>query len=177
MICSRERSWLAPRVERYLAAQLREAHLWMLAASLAVASSGGCAMLVPRSMLMPTPQVEGRWTGTLTSVTVTDSDGQRHEAAGVRIEKGPRLPYEVSDHHVRRLALLVDGERRWIIDPEETRLPPGSRVRVQGIMRADSITARPSAQHPGEKFISLGTSYEIDHELVISQPKLQLLQE
>lgn len=84
----------------------------------------------------PVPRRDGTWTGRYTVVPVADSQGNGYQAAGIRIEDGPRemrhdpTSYRVAEGDVAYLSR--DGAA--IVDPGEFAVPAGARVRVSGRM-------------------------------------------
>ena len=139
----------------------------------------GCAAFHTQSQLGPPPTVQGVWTGVMRDVTVTDSDGRRCQAAAIEIDTGPRLPYDVHNDPLvaGRLALLVreSGAEKRLVSPTELPAAAGQAVRVAGVMVVTSAIAPPAGPGAGVKPVSLKEAYVADPELVIQQPKVDVL--
>ena len=92
---------------------------------------GGCAGLMPQ--LGPvTPFAEGTWTGRLMSVDVEDTFGDRHQAAALLIESGPRRLSSpdgtTGTIPEGTVPYLMKFGQSVIVDPKQLGLPEGARV-------------------------------------------------
>lgn len=98
---------------------------------------GGCGQILSH-FAAKSPYAKGIWTGRLIAVPVRDNEGQKHEAAALEIETGPRTlrgsfdEYTLGTEDAPYLAPAGVG----IVDPAELGIPAGTRVRVRGRMIA-----------------------------------------
>lgn len=124
-------------------------------------AGGGCVnlgLLGPK-LMGPVLHVDGRWTGKLAAVPVYSAEGSEFQAAGLQIERGPRLPYGFEgggdDAAMQRLALLMGNDAN-VLDPAGMAI--GKRVEVSGVMvagtplaKSRSVTTRPGYENVGRQ--------------------------
>lgn len=113
-------------------------YLFLLLLPVAVGGcSGAMGRLVASSEGSTLPHVEGRWVGHVEAIAIYDGWGRPYAGLALRVENGPELLDPVGDARGGgRLPLLTEyrTSNYRIIPP--SKLAPGSRVEVKGLMVA-----------------------------------------